>query len=106
MIWTSAITANGQSADRVLGQTWFNSNSSGTSSSSLNRPYGVAINSLNYVFVSDSDNNRVLFWSDRISSNGQAANRVLGRRTSTTLVEERARPMMMALPGFRPMVIF
>ena len=79
MIWTSAITTDGQNADKVLGQTWFYSSSSGTSATTMNHPQGVSVSSAGRTFVADSDNNRVLVWTSSISSNGQSANYVLGQ---------------------------
>ncbi len=79
LIWTNAITSNGQNADMLIGQSWFFSNGSGTSSNTLNHPQGVTITTNNHVFVSDADNNRIMIWNIDISSNGQAANLVLGQ---------------------------
>jgi len=79
MIWTNPITLNGQNADMLIGQSWFFSNGSGTSSTSLNHPKGVSIDSGDIICVADADNNRVMVWNTAISSNGQAANLVLGQ---------------------------
>ena len=84
MIWTNPITTNGQAANRVIGQTWFYSNGSGTSSSSLNGPNNISINPSGAVFISDTNNNRVLIWTNTISSNGQAADYVLGQSSFTS----------------------
>jgi len=83
MIWNSPINTNGQAANLVLGQTWFNSNGSGCSTTQYNQPIDVSINTDGYLFVSDSANNRVLFYSATITSNGQAANQVLGQTNFT-----------------------
>ena len=78
LVWTSAITSNGQAANLVIGQTWFYSNNSGLNNSSFNRPSGIA--SLGgHTFIADSTNNRVLVWTSAITSNGQAANLVVGQ---------------------------
>ncbi|KKP86292.1 MAG: hypothetical protein UR87_C0023G0006 [candidate division CPR3 bacterium GW2011_GWE2_35_7] len=84
MIWTAAITTDGQNADRVLGQSFFYSNSAGTTNTSLNKPTDVGINTLDYVFVTDSYNNRTMIWNVAITNNGQAANLVLGQTNFTT----------------------
>jgi adhesin/invasin len=79
MVWTSAIAGNGQNADRVAGQSFFFSNGSGTSSTSLNHPTGVSVSSAGIMYVTDKDNNRVLIWGSGLSSNGQAATYVIGQ---------------------------
>lgn len=84
MIWTNAITTDGQNANNVLGQTWFYSSGGGTTNSAFNHPKGVTINSVGRVFVTDSDNNRVLVWTAAIITNGQVANLVVGQNNFTT----------------------
>lgn len=84
MIWSATISSNGQAANAVLGQTWFYSNSSGASSSSLNSPQGIGVSSDNAVFVADSNNNRVLVWNNAITVSGQAADLVLGQTNFTS----------------------
>lgn len=82
MVWTSAITANGQNANLVLGQTWFYSNGEGVSSTSINRPQDVSVDSNERLFVADTGNHRVLVWTN-ISSSGQAASLVVGQSSFT-----------------------
>jgi sugar lactone lactonase YvrE/F0F1-type ATP synthase membrane subunit c/vacuolar-type H+-ATPase subunit K len=84
MIWNSAISSNGQAANIVLGQTWFYSNSSGLSSTAISSPQDVSIDSNGYLFVADTNNNRVLLWNSSITVSGQAANIVLGQSSFTT----------------------
>lgn len=81
MIWNGPIAGNNPTANLVLGQTWFNSSSSGTSQSQYNQPVDVAINQDDVVFISDSNNNRVLMYSTAVSVNGQSADKVLGQST-------------------------
>lgn len=83
LIWTSAITSNGQAANTVLGQSWFYSNGSGTSSTAMNKPSDVGVDSGGKVYVTDTGNNRVLMWSS-VSSSGQAANLVAGQGDFTS----------------------
>jgi len=83
MIWTSTVSTDGQAANSVLGQTWFFSNSTGTSSTSLNHPQGAGIGASGELLIADSNNNRVMIWSDAISVSGQAANIVLGQTNFT-----------------------
>ena len=51
---------NGASADFVIGQTDFVSNTSGTTSSTFNGPVGIAVDSQGYLWVTDYTNNRIL----------------------------------------------
>lgn len=83
MAWTTSITGNGQSANIVLGQTWFYSNGEGVSNSAISHPQDVSVDSSNKLFVSDTGNNRIVVWSS-VSSSGQAANIVLGQSNFTT----------------------
>lgn len=73
------ITASGQSATRVLGQSDFISSAPSLSQSGLTSPSSVAVNSIGAVFVGDSGNNRVIGWTASIASNGQNADIVLGQ---------------------------
>ncbi|HUD21081.1 MAG TPA: NHL repeat-containing protein, partial [Candidatus Saccharimonadales bacterium] len=82
MIWNNP-TSNNQAADLVLGQTWFNANGSGTSATQFNQPIDITINADSTVFVSDSNNHRVLIFSSAITANGQAADKVLGQSNFT-----------------------
>ena len=69
-------------ADNVFGQAAFSthSDSSGTSSSSLSKPSGVAYDSVNdRLFVSDTGKNRVLIFDTASISNSEAAVNVLGQ---------------------------
>ncbi len=98
VIWNSPINTNGQTANSVLGQTWFFSNSAGTSSTAMNRPQGVSIGSNGELYVADSNNNRVLVWNTAISISGQAANLVLGQ-TSFTTSSAGVSPTKLSLPS-------
>ena len=75
-----------QNANYVIGQPDFNSNSSGTTASKLWNPLGLAYDSTHQrLFVSDSNNNRVLVYdlSGGIS-NGMAAVEVIGQTDFTS----------------------
>lgn len=84
MVWTSAINADGQNADLVLGQTWFYSNSEGVTSSALSRPQDITATSAGQLFVADTNNNRTMVWSLPLSTSGQAAAYVLGQPNFVT----------------------
>ena len=75
----------GQSAALVLGQAGFNSNLLGSGTNGLNYPWGIAIDSVGNVWVSDGLNWRVLKFSPPFS-NGQAADLILGFPDFTTTV--------------------
>ncbi len=76
-IWNSVPTSNGAACDLTLGDV----NLSGTSSTRLNAPSGVAWGG-DDLFVCDSGNNRVLRFANP-STNGQAANLVVGQTSFT-----------------------
>jgi sugar lactone lactonase YvrE len=72
-------------ADRVLGQTGFQSGAAGTHGAALNGPAGVAVAPSGRVFVVDFFNNRVLSWPDASDfANGASADLVLGQPDLTS----------------------
>jgi len=88
LVWNTFPTSNNQNADLVLGQSDFTGFLSGTSATTLNGPFGgVFVSPTGQLFVTDTGNNRVLVWNTFPTSNGQAADRVLGQpdfATATT----------------------
>lgn len=98
MVWADAITENGQAASMVLGQAWFYSNNSGTSSSSINRPQSVSIDGSGAVYLSDTGNNRVMIWTSPISLSNQRADVVLGQAGMNTSTRG-AGPVLLSSPG-------
>ncbi len=85
LIWNSLPFANGQQADFVLGQAGFNSSGFGTSASALHTPRGASFDlNRGYLYVADTDNNRVMIWSSGITANNQPANNVLGQVNLTS----------------------
>jgi sugar lactone lactonase YvrE len=78
--------SNGQAATLVLGQADFTSNSSATTQSRMNGPFGPAVDPTTHkVFVSDEFNNRVLrFASLYALTNGASAEAVLGQTNFTS----------------------
>lgn len=83
LIWddVTAINANSFPASRVIGQSLFTSNTSGTTSSTLRNPVGVLLTA-NSLTVSDQGNHRVLHWSSQPAT-GAAASKVLGQGSFT-----------------------
>jgi hypothetical protein len=71
-------TATGETADLVIGQSVFDSSSSGLSNSTLDSPNGVEVDTSGNVWVADSDNNRVLKFNTP-STDGEEADMVLGQ---------------------------
>lgn len=80
----ASISADGANATAVLGQLNFTASAAATTQAGLSGPRGIAINSAGRLWVSDSGNNRVL-WYDNASAqaNGSAANGVLGHASFT-----------------------
>jgi hypothetical protein len=83
LIWNTIPTTHGQAANVVVGQALMTSNAGGTSATILSNPYGVTAVS-GKLIVADPVNNRVLIWNSIPTSNGQAANVVLGQTLFTT----------------------
>ena len=87
LIWKTFPTSNGQPADLVLGQTSAtnvleNQGSSAATASTLSFPSDVkVVNGI--LYVADSGNNRVVFYSKPPTATGAAADGVLGQSTLT-----------------------
>ena len=76
---------NGSPAEAVLGQSDFNSSSSGLSASKFNDPLRVFVDSAGCLWVSDYLNNRVLrFDSASFKTTGSSADVVLGQSNFTS----------------------
>ncbi len=77
---------DGDDADGVVGQANFNSNGTGLSDIALGDfPSGIAVDPAGNLFVSDSDNHRVLFFPAAASlTNGPRATIVIGQPNFTT----------------------
>jgi hypothetical protein len=83
LIWNSIPTTNGQPADLVLGQTSFTSKATGNGASNLYGPRGIWTDGTKLI-VADRFNNRVLIWNSFPTTNGAAANVVLGAASFDT----------------------
>ena len=78
----AATLANGAPADRVLGQTNFTNDSSGSGSAGLNYPSSLSTDPAGNLWVADYLNNRVLRYGNAAAlANGAAATNVLGQAT-------------------------
>ncbi len=87
LVWNTFPTVNNKAADVVLGQSSFTTSSSGTTASSLNTStdiIGGISGSGNRLFVSDTDNHRVLVFNSLSGQNGQPADLVLGQSNFTS----------------------
>ncbi len=73
-----------QSASVVIGQTGFTTQTSGLSSSTLNAPMGNPAVADGHLYLSDYNNGRVLGYNSIPTSNGVAADFVLGASDFTT----------------------
>ncbi|QEN03404.1 hypothetical protein EW093_01360 [Thiospirochaeta perfilievii] len=83
LIWNSIPTTDGIDADIVLGQPDFTSSDPYTTSSTMNDPISVWSNGIK-VIVSDRNNHRLLIWNTFPTSNGQAADVVIGQENFVT----------------------
>jgi hypothetical protein len=85
LVWNAIPTMNGKAADVVLGQpnlTANTENNGGVSATSLSRP-NIAYASNGKLLVADTTNHRVLIWNAIPTTNGQAADVVIGQPDMT-----------------------
>jgi uncharacterized repeat protein (TIGR01451 family) len=83
LIWNSIPTTNNQPADVVVGQTVFNAPGGGTSATTMINPWGVSVSPDGKLLVADTANNRVLVWNTIPTTNGAAADVVIGQTSMT-----------------------
>jgi hypothetical protein len=72
-------TANGASADFVLGQSTFASYSTGSGANRMNYPQSVRTAASGQLLVTDYNNNRILVWNTAPNSTGVPADLVVGQ---------------------------
>jgi sugar lactone lactonase YvrE len=70
--------ANGANADGVLGQSNFTSNVPSTSATGLRTPAGLALDESGALWVADSDNHRILLFSNHTINFAKPADKYLG----------------------------
>lgn len=76
----AAAKANGAAADAVLGQADFASDETGFSAASMNAPKGLWLDATGSLWVSDTDNHRILRFTNAIAKgDGANADGVLGQ---------------------------
>jgi len=93
IIWTTISTSSGANADLVLGQQIFTNcsgNIQGSPTASTLRGVVNVWSDGTRLVVTDNANNRVLIWNSFPTSNGQAADLVLGQANFTTVVPPTA----------------
>ncbi len=83
LIWNGIPTSNYQPASLVLGQPNFTTCTAGASATQLSNPTAVWSDE-HRVMVADFNNNRVLIWNSFPTTNGQAADVVVGQTSFTT----------------------
>ncbi len=85
LIWNTLPETNGVPADVVVGQPNFTSSGSGCSATELNGPYNVAFSPDGQkLLIADAENNRVLVYNSIPTTNGAAADVVIGQPDFTS----------------------
>ena len=83
LIYNTVPTSSGAAADLVIGQTTLNTNTAGTSQTTLRTPNAVFSDGTK-VYIADTGNNRVLIYNSIPTANGAAASVVVGQAGFTT----------------------
>ncbi|MGL5830524.1 MAG: hypothetical protein ACRCZE_00050, partial [Candidatus Altimarinota bacterium] len=84
-IFDLTVTTDGENAVNVIGQTLFTTSTSGTTAARFSVPENVFFHSgTSRLFVSDSNNNRVMIFDLTAIANGENAVNVLGQTLLTT----------------------
>jgi uncharacterized protein (TIGR03437 family) len=86
LLWNTIPQTNGTPPNLVLGQPDLNTNLPNTTATGMRGPQGVWIDS-GRLFVADTQNSRILIWKSLPTSNGQAADIVVGQPDFVTRPE-------------------
>lgn len=78
LIWNSLPTADGQPANRVVGQADFGNSYTRADRTLLESPFGLLVDQ-GHLYVASTTQSRVLYWAQIPTQNGQPADRVLGQ---------------------------
>ncbi|WP_298395848.1 T9SS type A sorting domain-containing protein [Flavobacterium sp.] len=84
LVWNTIPTVNGAAANVVIGQAIMGTNGAGTTSSNLNAPIGVTVSPSGKVAIGEFGNSRVLVYNSIPTTNGVAADVVLGQPNFTS----------------------
>lgn len=84
VVFNTIPVANNASADVVIGQTAFGISTSGLSQTKFSNPIGVTVSPNGILAISDFSNSRVLIYNSIPTSNGAAADVVLGQPDFTS----------------------
>jgi uncharacterized delta-60 repeat protein len=84
LIFDSVPTANGASANVVVGQADFTNTTAGTSATRMDAPLGVTVSPEGKLYVAEGNNDRVVIFNSVPTTNGAAADAVLGQFTLST----------------------
>ena len=84
LIWNTFPTQSHQPADVVIGQTNMTSKAEAVTSTGMSVPYSLVVSATGELFVADQNQHRVLYYSAIPSTNGAAANHVVGQVDFTT----------------------
>ena len=87
LIFNSIPTSNNANADVVIGQTGFGLSTGGLSQTQFTGPLGVTVSPGGKLAIGDFGNNRVLIYNSIPTTNGAAADVVLGQPNFTTSTE-------------------
>jgi len=79
LVFNTVPTSNGASADMVIGQSTFTTNTSGNGANQFYRPWGLSLSPSGKLVVADQFNNRVLVFNSIPAANGGTANVVIGQ---------------------------
>ena len=82
LVWDTLPTTTAEAADRVLGQSDFGLSAAACTATGMDNPETAVLSGTRLV-VADSGNNRVLIWNTLPTTNGQAADLVIGQADFT-----------------------
>ncbi len=78
LVWNRIPETNGAPADVVIGQSDFNSNTSGTQANQLNSPWGVNYSPDGKLLIANAYNHNIYIYDSIPASNGESATLVIG----------------------------
>lgn len=85
LIWNAVPDTNFKPADVVVGQTDFVTATKGTAADKLYEPMGMTATPAGQLVVAERQNNRVMIWNTFPTTNGAAADVVLGQDNKTSV---------------------